>query len=898
VLAHTGRIGQTSAESTGGAAGRSEEGEVRVLRRLLVLLLVVVLVAGAGAAVLLSVISDRALPETRGTLAVPGLAAPVRIGRDANGIAQVYASSPDDLFFAQGWLHASERMWQMEVWRHITAGRLSELFGASQLEVDRFVRTLGWRGAAERDLAAASPEVRQALDRYAAGVNAWLDQNRGSLGLSFVVTGLQAGLAGGLGGYDPEPWTALDSVAFGKLQAWSLGGNLDAEVFRLAADARLGDPALTDALIPPYPADAPLIYDPAARPAASANGGTATATAQGAAAAVPAIPGDEILGLLALARVAGSIPRLAGIDGGQGLLGSHGLGSNNWVVAPERSATGTALLANDPHLGIQMPSIWYMNGLHCQPVGEACPYDVAGVSFPSVPGVILGHNARIAWGVTNTGPDVQDLFVETPDPADPANRYLHAGESLAYETRQETIAVAGGDPVTITVRQTVHGPVVNDVVDQLKDAASPYALRWTALAEVDGILGSFLAIDRAGTFAELREALRGYVSPSQNFVFADVEGNIGYQMPGLVPVRPAGGLGDRPVEGASGTHDWTGYIPFDELPAMENPASGFIVTANNMVAGPEYPYLIHRETDSGWRATRIADLLDEAAASGDGVTVDELTAIALDTRPLRADAVIPLLAAASPTTRDGQTVQARIRSWNRACPVDSRGCAAYEVTEWRLLRGLFDPWLGELARDYVGSEPSRLALQLTLADPANPFWDDPATAAVETRDGVVAAALDGAGADLRAELGDDSRWTWGRVHTVTFREQTLGTSGIGPLEWYFNVGPVAAPGTQDAPNNSSENFGAWYPDPDDPAAGPGTLREAFEVRNGPSYRLAIDLGRLDEATIVTTTGQGGNPFGRHYGDLVDDWLAGRSVPLPFTPAAVRAATVAELTLTP
>jgi len=870
---------------------------VRALRWLLVILLVVVLAVAGTVVGLLAAISGRALPATGGSLQVPGLAAPVRIARDANGIAQVYAVGSDDLFFAQGWLHASERMWQMEVWRHISAGRVAELFGPSEVDTDRFIRTLGWHRAAERDLAAASPAVRRALDRYAAGVNAWLDQNRGRLGLTFVISGLLAGRDGGLGGYEPEPWTPLDSVAFGKLQAWSLGGNFDAEVFRVAADARFGDPALTDALFPPYPAGAPVIYDPAARPTPTASEASAQA-GQPARAAGPAVPAADVDGLLALARLADGVPRLAGIDGGGGLLGSHGLGSNNWVVAPERSATGTALLANDPHLGIQMPSIWYMNGLHCAPVGEACPYDVAGVSFPGVPAVILGHNARIAWGATNVGPDVQDLFLETPDPADPSNRYLHAGQSLAYVTREETIAVAGGDPVTITVRETVHGPVITDVVDELKDAATPYALRWTALAEPDGLLDSFFALNRAGSFAEFRDALRGYVAPSQNFVYADVDGNIGYQMPGFVPIRPAGDLGDRPVDGASGAHDWTGYVPFEELPAMENPASGIIVTANNLVAGPDYPYLIHRETDAGWRAARIRALLEEAAASGGGVTLDELAAIALDTRPLRADAVIPALLGTRPATEDGRTVQARIRAWDRHCPVDSRGCAAYEVSEWRLLRRLFDPWLGELAMDYVGSDPSRLALHAALGDPASRFWDDPGTETVETRTDVLAAALDAAGADLREQLGDDARWTWGRVHTTTFDEQTLGTSGIGPLEWYLDVGPVAVPGTQDAPDNSSMSFGAWYPDPDDPSAGPGTLRDAFEVRNAPSYRLAIDMGRLDRARIVTTTGQAGNPFDRHYGDLVDDWLAGRSVPLPFSGAAVDAATVAELTLTP
>ncbi len=259
-----------------------------------------------------------------------------------------------------------------------------------------------------------------------------------------------------------------------------------------------------------------------------------------------------------------------------------------------------------------------MNGLHCQAVSSACPYDVAGVSFPGVPGVVLGHNARIAWGATNVGPDVQDLFAETVDPANPAD-YLYKGKSVPFTTRAETIKVAGGDPVNLTVRATVHGPVVTDVTD-LKGSSTPYALEWTALTEPDGILDSFLAIDRAGTFQQFRDALRTYGAPSQNFVYADVDGNIGYQMPGRIPIRPAGDTGEVPVDGASGAHDWLGYIPFDKLPSMENPPAGLIVTANNAVVGSAYPYFISREWDDpGWRAARIRQLLDADVAKG-GVT--------------------------------------------------------------------------------------------------------------------------------------------------------------------------------------------------------------------------------------------------------------------------------------
>jgi len=892
---------------------------VRILGRLLAVLLVVVVAAVMAAGGLLVWVGARALPQTTGTLHVAGLGAPVTVYRDAAGVAQIVADSPDDLFFAQGYVHASERMWQMEVFRHIGSGRLAELFGKSQVDTDRFIRTLGWRQAAERDLAAAPADVRRALDRYAAGVNAWIAGQQGKMPLAFVVAGLQSGAAGGLGGYTPEPWEPVDSVVFGKVQAWSLGGNLDAEIFRVLSDARLGNPALTDALAPTLGTDGPVIVPTGAAgsygagsklPPATVVGpatavGPATDATQPAgasragatpAAAFASVTSAGATGLLRLGAIASGIGALAGFGTSDTAFGHPGVGSNDWVVAPSRSATGHALLANDPHLGIQMPSIWYMNGLRCRGVSAACPYDVEGVSFPGVPAVILGHNARIAWGVTNVGPDVEDLFIETADPQNAAN-YLYKGASHPFTTRQETIRVAGGDPVTITVRETVHGPIVSDVNDDLKATGTLYALRWTGTAEPDGVLASFFRLDAAGSFDEFRAALSTYGAPSQNFVYADVAGNIGYQVPGRIPVRPKGDLGDRPVDGASGAHDWTGWIPFDDLPGYRNPPDGIIVTANNAAVDSRYPYFIGRDWDPGWRATRIRQLLDEAAKNG-GVTREDLSRIQTDTRLLRADGVIPALLAARPTTADGRAVQDLLRSWDRRCDIDSRGCSAYEVTEWRLMRAVYDPWLGVLAARYLGSDQSKVALRAFLADPKAVFWDDPNTPAVETLDGRLSGALDAAGSELRAALGDPSRWAWGRLHRATFREQTLGESGIGPLEAYFDMGPYGAPGTSDAVNNITTTLGAWYPDPKDPGAKPGTLFDAFAASTIPSYRLAIDMGDLDGARIIQTTGQSGNPLDRHYGDLIDDWLAGRTLPLPFTPDAVRRGATATLVLAP
>ncbi len=886
-----------------GRRGRRAVGRlVRVAIGLVVVALAVAIVAGGG---LLALVFGRALPQASGTLRLAGLSAPVTVYRDAAGIVQIVAATPDDLFFAQGYVHASERMWQMEVWRRIGAGRLSELFGSSALDKDIAIRTMGWRQAGEADYAAASPRTRRVLDQYAEGVNAWLAQNKGRLGFPFVVAGLKSG-TGGLGGYDPEPWTGVDSTTFAKLQAWSLGGNLQTEIFKSVMDTWLGGRTdLTDLLVPPYQPGMPVIVNAAnGTPVVESTGRSATdsaarapaapapARAAPASAATPGVGTD----LARFADLGASISAAAGLGSSSPALDHAGIGSNDWVVAPSKTSSHTALLANDPHLGIQMPSVWFMNGLRCVTVSPDCPYDVVGVSFPGTPAVILGHNARIAWGATNVNPDVEDLFVETPDPADPGH-YLYAGRSLPFATRDEVIGVAGGDAVRLTVRSTVHGPVISDLYDDLEASGKLYALRWTALAEPDGLLDSFVGIDTAGDFQQFREALRSYGAPSQNFVYADVDGNIGYQVPGRIPIRPAGVPGDRPVAGSSGAADWTGYIPFDDLPTLYNPPSGIIVTANNKVADASYPYHLGDGWDPGWRATRIRQMLDDAVARG-GVSQADLSRIQNDKKLLRAESVIPTLLAVTPASDDGRAVQDLVRRWDGTCPADSHGCAAYEVTDWRLQRALFEPWVRSQARVYIGSDPANVALRIALADPASPFWDDPATRAVETRESRAAAALDAAGTELRAALGSPSRWAWGRLHRATFKEQTLGSSGIGPIEAVLNAGPFALGGTADAVDNTQTTPSAWYPDPSDPGAGHGTLLDAFAAGTIPSYRLTVDLGNLDAATIIQTTGQSGNPLDRHYGDLIDDWIAGRTVPLPFSPDAVRRSAVSTLVLSP
>jgi penicillin amidase len=855
----------------------------RLIKGVLVVTLVAVLVLVVAFSGLFSWLVARGIPQREGTLRLPGLSAPVRVVRDQYGVANIYASTSHDLFAAQGYVEASERMWQMEVWRHIGSGRLSELFGKSELDTDEFIRTLGWQQAAERDWQSVSDDTRTALQAYADGVNAWLDQH-GDLPLPFVITGLQ-GPGGGLSGYRPEPWTPIDTLAWQKVQAWSLGGNWDVELARMLMLQHGLTTDQIDQLTPAYDPSRPTVVPPVT--------GQAPASSQAMAPVAKPTAADAAGAARLLDVAAGLRQTIALAAGGADLSGSNG-----FVVAPSLSTTGGALLANDPHLDISMPSVWYLIGLHCAPVGPQCPYDMAGAGFPGVPGIVLGHNATIAWGLTNVGPDVQDLFEETVDPADPTH-YLYKGQSLPFDVRSETIKVAGGADVTIEVRSTAHGPVISDVTSELDQPGHVYALEWTATREVDHTIDAVLGVNRARNWDEFRAALRGFGAPSQTFLYADVNGNIGVQIPGLMPIRAAGD-GQYPVPGEAGTYDWTGYVPFDQLPYSYDPPQGYIVASNNEPVDPSYPYFLGHDWDPGYRAARISALLADAGAS---VTTDTLRAIQGDTMLTRAAPVIDNMAGAAPATADGQALEQAILDWrgDLTCAIDSHGCVAYETFEYRLLRDTFADELGDgdapddTAQRYVGSEPSHEFLTRLVTQPDSAWWDDTSTPDVrETRDQIMSRALDEASADLRHQLGDPANWTWGRIHTVTFQEQTLGTSGLGPLEAIFNKGPYAAPGTCTVVDKICGSISDEWP----PAGTPADLQKVFAASSAPSYRLAIDMSNLDGATILQATGQSGHPYDAGYGDFIERWLSNSPLPLLWSSQAVDAAAEQVLTLIP
>ena len=533
------------------------------VRRVLVVLVGLVSAVLIGLSSFSLVTVRKAFPDTTGEVRLNGLEGPVEVKRDSHGIPQIYADNPADLFFAQGYVQAQDRFYEMDFRRHVTAGRLSELVGKNALETDELVRTLGWRRVAEQEYEALGAGTRSLLQAYARGVNSYIDGKSGSeLSLEYAVLSLTGP------DYRPEPWTPVDSVAWVKAMSWDLRSNMADEIDRTMA-ARQMSTKDVEALYPDPPrSHRPIVTDrrlavrgkkfgepPAVAPAVSAS----LERTQDAADTLPALLGT-----------------------------GDGIGSNSWVVDGRRSATGEPILANDPHLAPSMPGIWYQVGLHCREVTETCPYDVSGFSFSGMPGVVVGHNRRIAWGVSTMYADVTDLYLERVV----GDRYEYKGKRLPLETRRETIKVAGGKSRTITVRSTRHGPLLSDV----ERGRGRCRQRQRRRAAVDGpdaprTIAAVFELDRAQGWKDFRAAAKRFTVPSQNLVYADVEGNIGYQAPGAIPIRSRGD-GRWPVPGWDGKHEWKGYVPFDALPKELNPDEGFIVTANNRVVGEEYPFML------------------------------------------------------------------------------------------------------------------------------------------------------------------------------------------------------------------------------------------------------------------------------------------------------------------
>ncbi|HEX6305580.1 MAG TPA: penicillin acylase family protein, partial [Anaerolineales bacterium] len=762
---------------------------MNIVRRVALGVLGLILVLALLLAVLIPINVRRSYPQTGGEIQVQGLDGPVEVYRDAFGVPHIYASSRHDLFFAQGYVHAQDRFWQMDVWRHQGAGRLSELLGDATLETDIFLRTLGWERIARQELENLDLGSVAILESYAAGVNAYLSEHGGAaVSLEyFFLPVLNRG-------YTIKPWEPLNSLTWGKAMAWDLGGNLDSEIDR----ARLLKSLSTDQvaqLFPAYPGDHPVIVSDPANVAGTES--SSVVEARLAAAVYP--------GLQELDQRLGSL---------QPVLGGKfaGLGSNSWVISGEHTVSGMPLLANDPHLGAQMPSIWYEVGLHCVPRNSECPFDVTGFSFAGAPGVIIGHNDRIAWGFTNVDPDVMDVYIEKINPNDP-NQYEFEGQWVDMQVITETIQVAGREPEEIAVRLTRHGPVITQAYgledfDEQAGMQLPenyaLALRWTAL-EPGNIFRAIWAMNSAQDWDAFRQAARDFNVPSQNLVYADVDGNIGYQMPGSIPIRADGHNGELPVPGWTGENEWQGYIPFEELPFTFNPPEGYIMTANNAVVGPDYPYTISTNWDNGFRAQRILDMIEAAPES---ITIEYVQQMQGDNAFMIADDVIPVLMAMPLETGSLERARTIVADWDYQFNMDSAPAALVGSFWKHLLSITYEDELPEFFSPSGGDVWMEMVRGL-VDQPDSEWWDDKATRERESRDEIFQQALSAAVSELESTLGNDpAEWKWGDLHTLTFENQVM--SNFPLIDRLFNRGPFSTSGGSDIVNATGWNASRSY----------------------------------------------------------------------------------------
>jgi penicillin amidase len=815
----------------------------------------------------------RSFPQTSGTIDVPGLSAKVSVIRDGYGIPQVYADNAHDLFFAQGFVQAQDRFFEMDVRRHITAGRLSELFGRSTLKTDMYIRTMGWRQVAERELSLLKPKTLSYLNAFSAGVNAYLHTRTPSqLSLEYAVLGLKNPH------YTVADWTPTDSVSWLIAMAWDLRTNMDDEIARATLSSKL-DPAQIAQLFPPY---AYAKAQPIVTEGGLVDGRWLQNTHPTRRADRPAF---------APAAVA-TLDRLqAGLDAMPQLIGhGAGIGSNAWAVDGAHSTTGAPLLANDPHLAISVPGIWYQMGLHCIHETAACPFDVSGFTFSGLPGVVIGHNQQIAWGFTNLGSDTLDLYLERVR----NGRYLYAGRMHPLRTHQETIRVLGGKPVSLTVRSTDHGPLLSDVSAQLStvgadapvSAGHPprgngyaVAIEWTGLMP-NNTTDAIFELDKATDWRQFRHAARDFAAPSQNMVYADRAGHIGYQAPGLIPIRRGHNRGDYPARGWLPHDDWTGrFVPFAALPNELDPADGYVVTANQAVTGPSYPYFLGDSWDYGYRSERIIALLTRHAK----VSPAEMARIQLDDYNGFAPTLVPYLLKVDVGQGWAAAGQRLLRRWDYQETVGSAAAAFYNAVWKYLLADTFDDQVPQSDRPDGEGRWFEVIARL-LRQPNSPWWDDiDTTDARETRDVVMAEAMSQARTDLvRRQARNAKDWTWGHQHVMNLENQTVGQSDIGFVRWLFNRGGYQVGGGGDIVDATH-----W-----DASAG------GYDVIAAPSMRMVVSLADLDASRWVNLTGASGHAFDSHYVDQTRLWVEGKTLAWPFSAGAVKAVGHDTLTLVP
>ncbi|MBX9588684.1 MAG: penicillin acylase family protein [Hyphomonadaceae bacterium] len=754
------------------------------------------------------------VPAASGSLVIAGLSEPVEVVRDREAVPHIFAKTIDDLYVALGFVHAQDRLWQMELQRRTGQGRLSEIFAEPTFGTDVFIRTLDLYGHAERSLAALSPEARRALDAYARGVNAFLNRSTGMLEPRLPPEFL-------LLRHQPEPWRPADSVVVIKLMALQLSTNLNHELLRLAFAAQGLNSEEIEDLMPLEAADAP-----------------------------PPMP--ELAQLYPLQKPAAAQRRAAISADLDAAIGSGA--SNNWVVSGARTTSGKPLLANDPHLRLGAPAVWYLAHLALErPGAEAA--NAAGASLPGVPYIVLGRGDAVAWGFTNAGPDVQDLFIEKVNPNNP-REYKTPEGWRPFTVEDMAIVVKGVGVRKVERRRTRHGPVLPGFYRNLEGligANHVAALQWTALSDDDTTIAAGMFDPTLRSVGDYIERMRQFVVPMQSMVLADATGRIGMIAPGRVPVRdPANKVAGRaPVPGWEAAYDWKGYLKFEDLPRVEAPNVGAVGTANARIVDPGYPHHLTYDWDPAFRQQRVKELIFDH----DKHDLGTMRAAQADVLSLAIVKLQPLMIAAAQAGGSvDNAVLDQLTTWDATMRADRPEPLIFAAWIREAVRAIYSDDLGAAFDRYFESRAPALIRLLEGKATGRDWCDDRTTPGRESCGAMLAAALNRALGDLDARYGTDrSKWRWGAVHYAFGEHRPFGA--VAGLAKYFNV-EVPSPGGDYTLNRGKMDFEQERP---------------LANRHASSYRAIYDFADLERSLYIHTTGQSGNPLSPYYRSFADRW---------------------------
>lgn len=752
-------------------------------KKAILILLIIIIVIGGGGIITLNMYLNKSLPTTEGTAEIP-VDEDVEVTTDEDGVPHIKAQSLKDMYTAQGYIQAQSRMVQMDLSRRQASGTLSEIVGEDAVDTDKYFRTLGLRRAAEDSYDMYSDEAKDVLDWFTDGINAYMEEAKenGTLPVEYTLLGSE-----------PEPWSPVDSLTIGKYMAFDLGGHWEQQAFNYYAVDQFSKEKAEE-LMPSYPEDARKVIE------------------------------ETELDIAASFKNAVVPPAFNG--------------SNNWVVSGDKTASGKPLLADDPHLGLATPSIWYEMHL------EAEDMNVGGVIFAGVPGIILGHNEHISWGVTNTGPDVQQLYIEKQNP-DNEQEFLFEDEWEEAETISEPIQVKDEETIDYEVTETRHGPIVSEFAEA-SGKEDMLALRWTAL-DPTAELQAIMQINQATDWDEFEKGLEDFHAPAQNFVFAGDDGTIAYKANGKIPIYEDGKDALLPLPGWEAESEWQDFIPFDELPRVVNPDKGFIATANNKIAGDDYPYHISNVWAQPYRYERIYEVLE----GNDELTLQDMEDLQMDPTNLRAREFVPLWTEAL-ETKDLSAAEKHaletLNSWDFSDDADEAAPLIFDTVFAELSEKIYEE-IDEDMLDLFKAKNQTTDELLRKGD--NATWIKEHGGLAE----VLHKALRSAVKELEDEYGtNQEKWQWGDYHQVQFRHPLSDANKL--LEIVFNrTEPLPVDGSNVTPMAASHD-------------GTGL------VDHGASWRFVVDMSDPTNGHHIVGPGQSGHFKSPWYADQTEDWVQG------------------------